>query len=255
MAYEQAGWHTCEHEYGDLAMIAGDAFAVGMEAYNLQVANPDEKADVRFNTRLREINEAGGEWDKKATDAMLPMYDGLMAALRFSIENDPTPPEWRVVQVEQSLGEEAGHARPDVVYQLPTRELYVRDYKFKLALDPKYAQSCVDEYLAGGQARHYLYFTHARYFNPLIVVADPKPHFVGLTAVLEWDDVMMTNWYESQRAKWQVMAQQEDGTLPLWMAEEHGDKFGPCEAYEACFIYERDPERMLVGDYIQIERA
>lgn len=258
--FERAGWHSTTFDYGDLTMMAGDAFALGMETYNKDRSGKTTLSDCltvaheRLEQRIGEPVKAGGQWDERAKAAMEPYAQGIQDALTFAITNDPTPPEWIIIYAENSLGEEAGHARPDVVYKLPDGALYVRDYKFKLTLDKKYEAERVREYLDSGQAYHYLWFAYARFFNALIVVATPKPHFVGLAGVREWDDAAMVRWHDSQQAKWRVMKLQEQDVLPLWMSETHEDRFGQCAAYDACFAYEQDRERMLAGGYIQIER-
>ncbi len=274
---QRAGWHTVVHDYGDLAMIAGDAFSAGMEAHNLARMSPGEPASVPvvaaqtlFQERVEHVKASGGrfEFTAKNQEAALVMEEGLLEALAFTVENDPAPPEWQVVAVEQSLGPEAGYARPDVVYELPPEcerdesgeqvgcrvVRLTRDYKFKLASDKKYDTERVNEYLASGQAHHYLHFGHSRYFNSLIVVAKPKPRFVGLTAYLEYDGKMINRWVAGQEGKWQAMHMQETGLLPLWESEQHEDKWGRCEMWEACLLYDRDPQRMLNGGYIKIER-
>ena len=264
--YERGGWHTRLFEWKDLAAIAGRAFAAAMAYYNtakrdalpIDIAQAQSVAQVEYNIGVDAVLANEGTWDAKALEMQGEVGPALLDAIQYTIRNDATPPEWQVVGVEEDLGARAGYARPDVIYTTGydnEKGRMVRDYKFQLVIDKRYEEKEVKRYLDSTQARHYLLFTGARFFHPLIVVAKPKPHFVNLNVMLERDDTALRQWLDSQGAKWDIMEQQEQGRLPLWESERHEDQFGQCPAYESCFTHHRNGEQMKAsGQYIQIAR-
>jgi hypothetical protein len=240
-----------------IAALLGTAVATGLAVYNKtarvrgwayartmpHVVHAAVTAAVHRFTRELTVLEARG-----VTFEVLAHYGDVGAVLAATIPKvitgDSTPSSWRVLAVEQGVPH-AGYARADVVYETPTGERIVRDYKFTMALQPRYASERLEDYTNHPQGYHYLWAWGATTFIPTLVVANPFKLYE--TPRLRTPQELDT-WLTGQRAKWAVMAAMHAGTVPIWGADTHKTPYGKCPLYEWCLEYGADPTRLpLLG--------
>lgn len=253
--------------YKEIAALCGNVFGKGMEVYNLAVkAEGYERvrtdkpyaeallADVLGHARAHAAAEAKklveqGHAIENLDDADAKIELTLKALAKY-IPLDSTPSDWLVIGVEQTL-QDHGWCRCDVLYQTPDRKRVVRDYKFKLKLENWRRADVLAEYGESAQMLHYLYAYEADVFEVALVTKAPWYAEVILFAK---DPDRLDSWLASQQTKWGQMQRMKEGLAEPWESDEHSDKYGACAYHEACLTYNRDPERMRLGGFIQIGR-
>ena len=256
------GWRSDTVDKRDLAASLGVAFGAGMEHYN----NVKRILGVNYATPLvvrRAQDVAVGtleaEW-KKWVDLGLDcsvlaetgdVRDQLEHSLQFAIEKDPTPVEWKVVHVEETMPLH-GNARADVVYELPTGEKVVRDYKFALSVTARYVDDRLADYGTHPQSYHYPWMHRASMFIPTLVIASPRPSMKELVVSRSTKDI--DSWLVSQKVKWASMERMEEGLEGVWRSDTHKTQYGKCGLYDFCHTYEADESRLPGIGFIQVER-
>lgn len=260
-------WTTRSIGAKEISALCGNVFGRGMEIYNKHAMREGfdrVKHDEAFAKRVLddavEVARAYGDEEAKKLldlgytvddpDGADAKIDITIKALRRHIPLEPTPEDWIVLGAEV-VSKEHGWCRCDVLYQTPQGHRVVRDYKFKLKLDPDYRASTLEEYGESTQRNHYLYAYDAQVFEVALVVA--APWYTPLIPFSR-DEARLASWVASQKEKWAHMERMKDGREAVWEADVHRDKFGKCPMYDACLVYNRDPERMRLGGYIQIGR-
>jgi hypothetical protein len=160
---------------------------------------------------------------------------------------------WAIQDVEQKLTKGGG-----CIIDLGGLDLdgvlSVADVKYKQNLDPRYAQSTVDEYLTSWQFLHYpwAYGEHkgTTCYRMYLCLVTYKPKFSVKLICNEVQPETQQMWLMSARAKWGRMA---DHTAQLEIASRHKDSFGMCAFYPACFEYHLD-EGLMAQKYTIVPR-
>lgn len=191
---------------------------------------------VAFASSIEEIVDASG------IASTLPQY-----ALAEPFKG------WGILDIEQQLPK-AGRCIIDLGGLDLDGVLSVADVKYKQNLDPRYAQSTIDEYMTSWQFLHYPWGYGEYKGQPchrmyLCLVAY-KPKFSVRLIPNEVHPETQQIWLTSARAKWARMA---DPSTQLEMASRHKDMYGLCEFYSACFEYHLD-EGLMAQKYVQVPR-
>jgi hypothetical protein len=260
-------WVTKEIGNKEIAALCGNVFGKGMEVYNLAVKAEGYPAIRGDADRLKKLIETcveaarvhGDEEARKLVenghtianveDADAKIELALKALTRF-LPADPTPSDWVVLGAEV-ISKEHGWCRCDVLYQTPDLKRVVRDYKFKLKLDTARRPTTLAEYGDSSQGQHYLYAYDADVFEVCLVTM--APWYAEVVPFVK-DPVRLAAWVASQKTKWGIMQRMRDGLVEPWEADVHRDQYGDCGFKDACLQYNRDPERMKLGGYIQLGR-
>ena len=248
-------------EKRDIAASLGVAFGAGMEYYNKTLMTTGSPLTPTGVEQAVEVAKQAleVEWkrwlevglDCSALAETGDVQEQLEHSLEFAIAKDPTPPDWKVVAVEEPMPEH-GNARADVVYELPTGERVVRDYKFALSVPARYIDDRMNDYAVHPQSYHYAWMHGATMFIPTLVMASPRPAMRELAVQRSASDVVQ--WLVSQEAKWDAMERMELGVTPVWKSDIHKTQYGKCGLYDFCMTYEGDESRLAGIGYIQIER-
>jgi len=258
------GWRWHEVSKRDIAASLGTAFGAGMQCYNdaarewgWLAALAGEIIEAAKKCALLKLTEEWNGWAKACLDRSLLATCGdveaqLTQAVEHAILNDPTPPDWKVVAVEQPMPEH-GNARADVVYETPAGERVVRDYKFALSVPSKYVDERLADYAVHPQSFHYCWMHEASLFIPTLVIASPRPSLKELPTQRNPKEI--EGWLYSQKAKWMEMELMEDGDIPVWKSDVHKTQYGKCELYDYCLTYGADITRLEGIGFVKVERT
>lgn len=280
-ALGKAGWIPKVGAKRDIAATIGQAFAAGVGVYNnmrkdtqaFKRPMPERGGDERVqwaaacvdvalqvaHRRLEEMERIGLQLSM--TDADAHYLQQVDPRIRKSVSNyvlnDPLPDEWEIVSVEESLGEEAGNSRPDLIVR-DGDGLAVVDYKTKVELKAQYYYKTVGQYANSHQMLHYGHFASrkfgedfAKYYIGLAIF-EPKWRFDLLP--YPYNPETMATWAGTVTGAWAQMEKEDNGEAAPWMAATHEDNFGQCPYYKACFTHHYDPALML-QDYLLVERV
>lgn len=278
-ALRKEGWIPRYGQRKDWAAVLGQAFGAGVGAYNsLRQAHeeqgmlmPERAPDARASfidvavgvalgvkqQRVREMVDMGLVVDEDG-DAYIKVLDQrIRRAVTCYVLTDPIPDTWKIVDIESSLGEGAGNARPDLIVR-DEMGLAIVDYKSKLTLKAEYRHKTIQEYANGHQFLHYAHFGREYYKEPI------DRYYIGL-AVLEprWafelipfpvHDETLKVWYQGASTAWAMMEREDAGEQVPWLSDRHSDQFGQCPYYRMCFTHMYDPG-LAKQDYILTERV
>ena len=160
---------------------------------------------------------------------------------------------WDILHIEQQLLK-AGRCVIDLGGRDSDGVLAVADVKYKQNLDPRYAQSTIDEYMTSWQFLHYPWgyseFMGEPCYRMYLCLVSFKPKFTVRLIPHEVHPDTQQIWLTSAKAKWARMA---DPTTQLEMASRHKDMFGLCSFYRLCFDYHLD-EDLYKQDYVTVPR-
>jgi len=275
-ALGKEGWRSKYARKVDLAGILGTAFAAGVGVWNnLRMAHERSgvpgplgasQSHVKACTdvglavmrqRVQQIGKIGQILDSSSDEGYLDkMESRLEKALSNYILKDPIPDHWRLVGVEQDMGEEYGHCRPDLIAENETG-LVVVDYKTKLILKAEYRQKTINEYANSHQMLHYGWAVGTNFGRPVhtyhigIAVFEPRWTFDLLPYPVHPET--LTIWEAGSRAAWSAMEKEDNLEYPPWLSDKHQDNFGQCIFYKACFVHHYD-ESLMAQDYIRVEQ-
>lgn len=264
---EQEGYRPEMIGRKEAAIVAGNAFAAAMEAYNKNVmvegfervrsdtpfqktliARLQDEVKASIENQLAALKEQGftplNEMDFENLDTKV-----MKATERF-VKEDPTPVDWRVHSVEEPM-KEHGWSRSDVVYILPSGKKHVIDYKLKLGLRADLIPVVLNDYGKSTQRWHSTWMHEAERFTIYLVIAYP---FRVEPSHFDRDEARLEQWLTSQKSKWGLMQEIKDGRRDPWENDAHEDKWGPCPFTEACLTYGRDRAMMKASGYIQLTK-
>lgn len=277
-ALRKEGWVSKWGAKRDLAATIGQAFAAGVGTYNnyrqstsslpprgvnaertrLAVSSV-EVAQAVMHRRLEEMERLGFVLTSGDDDEiyMAAMDKRITKAVSEYVINDPMPDDWQIVDVEASLGEPAGNARPDLVIRNSTG-LYMVDYKSKVQLLARYENKTKGDYANSHQMLHYGHFGKLHYNEDLagyyIGLAIFEPKFRCEWLPYPYNGETLKTWAATTPSAWATMEREDNGESAPWMSNNHSDNFGDCPYKKACFEYHYDPA-LMVRDYLYIERV
>jgi hypothetical protein len=182
------------------------------------------------------------------------VYPRLEKAIKGYLAKPQLPIEWQIVSVEEDLGEEAGHARPDLIVR-DEMGLAVLDYKYRTRLPAEYRVKTLQEFAHTTQMMHYAYFVGQRYNEPItrfyIGLAVGEPRFLFDLVPYPVHEETLKVWYQATAPLWKLMEETDNGERLPSMAAEHSDRFGRCPMYKACFEHHFDPY-LMARDYLHV---
>jgi hypothetical protein len=253
----------------DYAACLGKAFAAGVAVHNTLRKNGAPNGDAAATEAIIGTAKHLLDAEIKAWEAMGLAFAAdtelnslqrvttrLENALRKYILKDPLPKGWEIVAVEDDLGEEAGHARPDLIVR-DESGLAGYDYKCRTRLPAEWRMKAINEFAQSNQMLHYSHFVSKKYGEPVsryyigLAVLEPSFHFDSLPFPVHEESLKM--WYAGAERVWKLMEEEDAGLVEPFMAAEHSDKFGRCEFYKACFEHHYDPYLML-RDYHHVPK-
>ena len=259
----RGGWRSRVATKGDVSRLMGIGFGHGMAQYNLnRMAEYDPGANPMTVSDLTPVEIVQQELDRLCAAGvdcsvfaeMGDLEETLTRSLEYAIKNDPTPNDWRVVEVEQPHSE-AGNARCDVVYCRPDTGKVVRDYKFKLAFDEKaWLAKTLWSYEHSDQVPHYLCMTGAEEFILTLYKAAPKPTLIAEHPI-RWTREELKRWAAKQSYKWAMMERHKAIPEEAWPSSVHETKYGPCVLADWCLVHRGDEAKRGVAGLVQIERT
>ena len=234
-------------------MIAGGAFARGIGAYRMGLADSLSLARRYVEREFETLQERGFNVNM---DELPIIRDKVTRGLSQAIQFDPIPKHWRILDVELSLPN-AGNARIDVGADTGS-ELVIIDDKFKLRLDARYYDKTVSEYEHYPQMMHYTWGYGAfkqriveRYYI-LLTVLEPtfstRLHsFTVLPEDLRFFETTTPNaWADMERDG------QAESLADLRVhVGPHRNQYGRCPMWNACFKYHLNPA-LMEAEYVQL---
>lgn len=253
------GWASRTAGKRELGGVLGTAFAAGMAAWRGGVPNVKEWVGEWTETTARD------ELASLAADGLLiGAYDQAQAdaiparaarAVEFYTKNDPIPPEWRIVAVEQICDE--SNARPDLVLD-DGRGPAPLDFKVKLQV---WGRTSDDrernraEWHRGleywWQMHHYADALGADHYYICHVEVEPKPRVDLIPHEIHPETAR--RWRESAAVTWARMAAEDRDEVPTPFAAVHTTRYGDCEYLRACLEHHLDVEKMA-RDYVRRPR-
>jgi len=210
-----------------------------------------------IDQRLNEAERLGVVIDAEGVDYVKTIHTRAAKAVTAYVVSDPLPDTWRIVAVEESLGPEAGNARPDAVVR-DTMGLAILDYKSKLTLNAQYRQKTINEFANGHQFLHYGHFGALKYQEPIdryyigLAVFEPRWAFDLLPFPLNAETQKV--WFQGASVAWAAMEKEDLGLQAPWMSDRHSDQYGQCPMYKACFVHHFDAA-LMKQDYLLTERV
>ncbi len=228
-ALRKEGWVSKWGAKRDLAATIGQAFAAGVGTYNnfrktnplmpvrgvnvertrLAVSSVDVAKAV-MHRRLEEMEKLGfvltsGEEDELY---MTQMEKRVVKAVSTYVYEDPMPDDWQIVDIEESLGEAAGNARPDLVIRNP-QGLHMVDYKSKVQLLARYEAKTKGDYANSHQMLHYGHFGKLHYGEDLagyyIGLSVFEPRFRVDWVPYPYNSETLKTWAATTPAAWATM--------------------------------------------------
>jgi hypothetical protein len=272
---QREGWRLRDQGKPLLAQIVGKAIAAGLGIYNGYRKSAETSGTVSESTdrsgiaksamecalvimaqEMTQIEKLGYILTPVSEDYLKTMQDRVCKTVLHYIANDLIPANWRIVDVECNLGENAGNARPDLIVRDHNGALGVVDYKSMSDYKAQYYKDNIDAYRDSFQMKHYMYFGQKLYNEPI-----ERFHIAALVTqpvrqelhTFEVNPESLDLWYQASTGMWSYMEQVELGQAKPWMASEHKTRFGECEMYAMCFRYLFD-EQAAKHKYIRIEK-
>lgn len=267
---QQEGWRRATIGRKELGGLLGSAVGVGMNTYNAfrlagQTVSPSglgipTSSCVRTALdSLREDKEdllaSGqkiGDWDVAQWNALEAR---VTRGVTKAIEQDPLPPDWRILDVEYEIPD-SGRSRIDLAVHDGAGPMVI-DYKTKLTLDAKYRDKEIARYRRSWQMFHYVYFygKHAgvaiqRYGIVLIVL---EPRFSIELLTFSVDPIVLQRWEQFARLAWQEMAVTEGEHNPVRGQTKCRDEYGECEMVMGCWEYNLE-EDLMAREYVKVAR-
>lgn len=249
------GWVPRAVYKNRIAAIAGQAFHAWAETYYR--ANREDPgplvAQAAFDSGVEELRAQGFTI---YADTEIATYSGLLlGAVQHYPKHDPIPKTWMLDAFEEELPD---GSRIDMGGRTQHGVPFCLDFKSTTWCKPDGIQARLREYEHSWQLHHYAEVYGAKLGEPVrqvhIVLVAFAPEFSATLGTFYLDPELADWWKQSAQSTWQAMqAKVETPLHALPMAAEHGDKWGRCEYYDACFKFGRDPELMQSG-YLHIER-
>jgi hypothetical protein len=266
--FEREGWTTREVTSRDYAAAIGQAFAAGVGIYNSLLKNSAVPSDVAslhatvLDVATSVLKARIQGWEKlgltfatgSEQNGLNTIYPRLEKAIKGYLAKPQLPKGWQIVSVEEDLGEEAGHARPDLIIR-DEMGLSVLDYKYRTRLPSEYRVKTLQEFAHTTQMMHYAYFVGQRYNEPItryyIGLAVGEPRFLFDLVPYPVHEETLKVWYQTTSPIWKLMEETDNGERLPSMAAEHSDRFGRCPMYKACFEHHFDPY-LMARDYLHV---
>lgn len=271
-ALSREGWKLRDQGKPLLAQIVGKSIAAGLGIYN-GYRKTQEHAGIAITDRteisktamsaayavmaseIQAIETTGYVLNMTSDDFLQTMEDRVGRSIVQYVMNDPLDPTYRIIDVETPLGIEYGDSRPDLVIQ-DADGYAVLDYKTTSDFKKMYEQSNLAKYANSHQMNHYVWACSEYYQKPIekyyICMIYTQPVKISMHPFSVHPEALQL-WLQATKAKWNEMARVEKGEERPWMAAEHGDRFGECEMYGACFRYRLDPQ-LMTHKYVKVER-
>lgn len=248
--FRQRGWAPKRLGRKELAGVAGTGFAAGMAAYHVG-QNPQQGAEGALIREWTTYHSAGAIFEDADPDII---HTKVMDALAKTIQYNPIPATWQVLDVELTLPDH-GNARIDLGVH-DGSGLAVADYKLKLSLQAKYHDKEVNRYINDFKMLHYAWaygqykHTLVERYHMLIVILEPV--FTIKVGSFSVHPQILQAWERGARAMWDQMGWHRAGETPLWENPDHESKWGRCEFERACFDLRRE-ESLFFSDYINVK--
>lgn len=214
-------------------------------------------ADRVLNQEVAQLERIGMVVDPEGEEYLKVLSKRVKKAVTEYVTNDPIPDTWRIIEVEESLGPDAGNARPDFMVR-DDMGLAVVDLKSKLTLKAEYRQKTINEYANGHQFLHYAHFGQIKYGEPIeryyigLAVLEPRWAFELVPFPVHAETLRV--WFQGSSRAWAAMEEEDKGDALPWMSDRHSDQFGQCPYYKACFVHHYDAG-LMKQDYLLTERV
>jgi hypothetical protein len=265
--FEREGWMQKEVGNRDYAAAIGAGFAAGVGVYNSLIktgalGTDDDTliavlgvAQSVLRKRIQDWESLGLTFSSYQNETGLStVYTRLEKAIKGYLAKPQLPKGWEIVSVEEDLGEEAGHARPDLIIR-DEMGIAVLDYKYRTRLPAEYRIKTLQEFAHTTQMMHYAYFVAQRYNEPVtrfyIGLAVGEPRFLFDLVPYPVHEETLKIWYQATVPIWRDMELTDAGERVPTMAAEHSDRFGRCPMYKACFEHHFDPY-LMARDYLHV---
>lgn len=265
--FEREGWIQKEVSSRDYAAALGSAFAAGVGVYNSLAKNraltePVITLRTCLDVATSVLKQRVHDWEKlgltfstgSEQNGLNDIYPRLEKAIKGYLAKPQLPKGWEIVSVEEDLGEEAGHARPDLIIR-DEMGLAVLDYKYRTRLPAEYRVKTLQEFAHTTQMMHYAHFVGQHYQEPIsrfyIGLAVGEPRFLFDLVPYPVHEETLKVWYQTTQPVWKLMEETDAGERPPSMAAEHSDRFGRCPMYKACFESHFDPY-LMARDYLHV---
>jgi hypothetical protein len=228
----------------------------------------DECVDVAVQAATLDLAEYEtwgcqlNDGDQAQRQSLVPR---IQKGVRSYIKAEPIPTTWRVLDVEQDLGPDAGNCRVDLGALTPHGPT-VCDLKTKLTIDPKYRARDIQRYRDDPQLLHYCHFAAERYqvgqiLRYYVILVGLEPKFEVELIPFDVRPEILQMWYQSAKCAWQRMEWEDfhrdnpdkpTNAIPIADFDRCGD-FGGCEMARACHDHLLD-EHAMRTDYVKPQR-
>lgn len=253
------GWELSIIGAKEVAACLGTGFHAGAEHL---LMHPDEVEQAQELARQSAVKTTGeiyssGRVIKPAVKAELDALGvRLTNAIKALAAGLPMIfDEYDTVATELTLPEAGGTTLDLLLRHKAEGHLTVLDWKAKTFSKPWYKTDYLEDFGHSWQLFQYAWGASQRF-------GEPVEHFLlGLMDVTGKAKLELYPYriYPHEQQLWEVSAKQVwrdmqdvlDGKRPVQIATEHRSKFGRCDYYNACLMYDLDEDRMQ-GEYIQI---
>ena len=256
-------WEPRRVRKNNLAALLGSAVGDGINRYN-QYLRDSETPNVTecIEVGLQRIATEQAKWaiqgrvidieDQPYLAGMEPKVGKLLR----EYDQNGLPKHWKVLDIEHTLPQH-GNARIDLGVDDGFGPA-VLDFKVKAYLKVGDEWRDINRWRNSWAMYHYtwaygqVHNTSIDRYYIFMLVAEPKVRtkLYPFTVTPE----AMAMWHVSAERVWTQMESEDNGTAEPWMASRHGDEYGPCPMYNACFMYQFD-EHLMLNEYTRKETS